>query len=120
MVADLDHQLRFPVEITATFLWPDIVLWFIPVKTVIMVELTIPCIEGLEAAFERKKEWYTELAAAFSQGRWRGLTFPVEVGCRGYIGVSTQRLLKSLGITDREKRGHAFIDLTKEAERGSF
>ncbi|ROL44323.1 hypothetical protein DPX16_8745 [Anabarilius grahami] len=55
MAADLAHQLRFWVEIT--FLRPDIILWSTPVKTVIMVKLTVPLEEeGLEVAFERKKE----------------------------------------------------------------
>lgn len=66
------------VEITATSLQPDIVLCSTPVKTVIIVELTVPWEEGLEAAFERKKERYTALAAACSQAGWRALTFPVE------------------------------------------
>lgn len=63
MATDLDCQLMLPVEITATFLWPDIVLWSTPTKILIMVELTIPWDEGLKAAFEMKKERYTKLAA---------------------------------------------------------
>lgn len=70
MAADLDHQLWFPVEITTTSLRSDIVLWSTPVKTVIIVEQTVPWEKGLEAAFERK-ERSTELAAACSQAGWR-------------------------------------------------
>lgn len=98
MAADLAHQLRFWVEITATSLRPDIILWSTPVKTVIMVKLTVPWEEdGLEAAFKRKKERYTELAAACSQAGWRALTFLVEIGCSDV--ASTQQLLKSQGTT---------------------
>lgn len=106
MAADLDRQLRFPVEITATSLRSDIVLWFTPVKTVIMVELTVPWEKGLEAAFERKKERSTELAAACSQVGWRVLTILVEIGRRSYIRASTQRLLKPPAAN---KRGHSEI-----------
>lgn len=65
---------------------------------VIMAELTVPWEDGLESAFERKKEKYAELAAACIEAGWRAFIYPVEVGCRGFIGTSTQRLLKSLGV----------------------
>ena len=67
MRADLDKQLKFPKEVIPTSLRPDIVLWSISMRTVIMVELTVPWEEGMEAAFERKKAKNTELAAECSQ-----------------------------------------------------
>lgn len=88
LMADLDQQLRFPREITLTSLRPDIIFWSSHTKTVIMVELTVPWEEGMEAAFERKKERYAELAIACSEAGWRAFTFPLEVWCRGYIGTS--------------------------------
>ena len=119
MRADLDRQLTFPQEIVTTSLRPDIVLWSTSTKTVIMVELTVPWEEGMEAAFERKRDKYSELASECSQAGWRAFTFPVEVGCRGYTGVSTQRLLKSLGIKG-SKLKKALKVLAEEAEQGSF
>lgn len=47
------------------------------------------------------------------------VTRPVEVGCRGYAGTSTQRLLRSLGITGSKLRT-ALKELAEEAEQGSF
>lgn len=69
----------------------------------------------MEVAFERKKEKNTELSSACSQAGWRAFVCPVEVGCRGYTGTSTQRFLKSLGILRK-----AHKDLAEEAEQISF
>ncbi len=93
--ADLDSQLKFPQQIAITFLWPDIVLWSNTTRTVIMAELTVPWEDGLKSAFERKKEKYAELAAACIEAGWRSFIYTVEVGCRGFTGTSTQRLVKS-------------------------
>ena len=119
LAADLSRQLKFPAEITMTSLRPDIMLWSAPAKAVIMVELTVPWEEHMEAAYERKKDKYTELAATCSQAGWRPFTFPVEVGCRGFTGTSTQRLLKTLGVTGPNRK-RALHDLAEEAEEGSF
>ena len=119
MRSDLDCQLKFPQEITITSLRPDIVLWSTATKTVIMAELTVLWEEGMEAAFERKRDKYSELASECSEARWRAFIYPVEVGCRGYTGASTQRLLKSLGIKG-SKLKKALKVLAEEAEQGSF
>lgn len=52
------QQLQFPSEITASLLQPVIVLWSNSAKTVIIAE-PIPWEEGMETAFDRKKEKYT-------------------------------------------------------------
>lgn len=70
MRVDLDRQLQFPSEITASLLQPDNVLWLISAKTVIMAELMIPWEKGMETAFERKKEKYRELSAACTEAMW--------------------------------------------------
>lgn len=93
--ADLGRQLKFPQQTVITSLRPDIVIWSTSTKTVIMAELTVPWEVGMEAAFERKREKYAELASACIQTGWRAYTFPVEVGCRGFTGTSTQRFLKT-------------------------
>lgn len=94
-------------------------LWSTSAGAVIMTKLTIPWEKGMEAAFERKKEKYTELSAVCLQAGWRTFTYPVEVGCRGYTGLSTQPFLKSLGITG-SKLKEALRDLAEEAEQGRF
>ena len=63
MEVDLGRQLRFPQEICTTTLRPDVVLWSAAVKSVLLVELTVPWEEGLEAAYERKMVKYADLVA---------------------------------------------------------
>ncbi len=46
MRVDLDRQLCFPVEITATSLRPDIVVWSTKAKSVLLIELIIPAEGG--------------------------------------------------------------------------
>lgn len=81
MSTDLDQQLRFNQVIAATTFHPDIILWSIHTRSVIMVELTVAYEEGIDAAFERKKERYSELAAESCQAGWKANVFPAEVGC---------------------------------------
>ncbi|KAJ8279317.1 hypothetical protein COCON_G00063830 [Conger conger] len=56
-------------------------------RSVHLIELTIPREEGIEAAFERKKAKYSELAAECREAGWKTTIYPVEVGCRGYVGT---------------------------------
>ena len=119
MRVDLDRQLRFPVEITTTSLRPDIVVWSTKAKAVHLIELTVPMEEGIEAAFKRKKAKYSELAAECRNAGWKTTIYPVEVGCRGFVGLSTIRLLKDTGVTGGTLKKATKV-LTEEAEKGSF
>ncbi|KAG1932793.1 hypothetical protein F2P79_020826 [Pimephales promelas] len=117
MRVDLDKQLRFPTEITTTSLRPDIVVWSSKARSAHLIELTVPLEEGIEAAFERKKAKYSELAAECREAGWKMTVHPVEVGCRGFLGVSTIHLLREAGVTGRRLR-RATKDLAEEAEKG--
>ncbi len=55
MRVDLGRQLQFPREIVETSLRPDLITWSEPCKTILLVELTVPWEEGMEAANERKR-----------------------------------------------------------------
>lgn len=46
-----------------------------------MTELTVPWEEGIEAAYERKKEKYNKVAAACTEAGWKASTYPVVVAC---------------------------------------
>ena len=116
---NLDRQLRFPTEITTTSLRPDIVVWSTKARYVHLIELTVPQEGGIESAFERKKAKYSELAPECREAGWKATIYPVEFGCRGFLGLSTTRLLRDAGLTGgRLKR--ATKDLAEEAEKGSF
>ena len=119
MRVDLGKQLQFPREIVETSLRPDLVMWSEARRTVLLVELTVPWEEGIEAANERKRAKYADLAAECKEAGWEAITCPVEVGCRGFVGSSTARLLRDMGCIGGEQR-KAIKELAEEAERGSF
>ena len=56
-----DRNIVLPPEIIATSERPDIVIWSVTLKKVIMIELTCPAEEGIEAARERKHARYEQL-----------------------------------------------------------
>lgn len=57
-----------------------------------------PWEDSVEEAFERKALKYSELAADAEQRGWKARIYPVEVGCRGFFGRSTVKLLRDLGM----------------------
>ncbi len=50
MRVDLGTQLIFPTEITQTTLRPDAVVWATAAKKALIIELTVPWEEGIQAA----------------------------------------------------------------------
>ena len=119
MRVDLGKQLQFPREIVETSLRPDLVMWSEVCKTVLLVELTVPWESGVEAANERKRAKYADLVADCREAGWRTIMWPVEVGCRGFVGSSMARLLRDMGCTGAGHR-KAMRELAEEAEKGSF
>lgn len=119
MRVDLGRQLQFPREIVETSLRPDLILWSVPQKTILLVELTVPWEQGMEAANERKRLKYADLTAECREAGWKATTFPVEVGCRGFVGGSAARLLRDIGCSGAGSR-RAIKELAEEAEKGSF
>ncbi|XP_047434508.1 uncharacterized protein LOC125004147 [Mugil cephalus] len=113
--ADLDQHLKFPQEIAITSLRPDMEIQSITMKTVIMTELIVLWEDGLEAAFERKKERCAELAVAFIQAGWRSHAL-LRLVAGGFTATSIQQFLKTLGI-----RGAKLEKILKTlAEQGRF
>lgn len=119
MRVDLGRQLQFPREIVETSLRPDLIMWSEPCKTILLVELTVPWEEGMEAANERKRAKYADLVEDCREAGWKATMCPVEVGCRGFVGSSTVRLLHDMGCTGAGCR-KAIKELAEEAEKGSF
>lgn len=94
-------------------------VWSDKARAVHLIELTVQSEEGIEAAFERKKTKYSELAAECREAGWKATIYPVEVGYRGYLGHSATRFLREAGVT-RGKLREATKNLAEEAEKGSF
>ena len=97
-----DRPIVFPPEILATSQRPDIVIWSIALKKVVMIELTCPAEEGIEAARERKLGRYTQLKQDIEEVGWTAGLLTVEVGARGYVAYSTERCFRQLGMQKRK------------------
>lgn len=70
----------------------------------------------MDEACECKRLRYVELAAESEQNGQKSRVSPVEVGCSGFIGKSTTRLLKDMGIRG-QAQGQALKALSGAAER---
>ena len=98
MEVDLGRQLQFPQEICSSTLRPDVLLWSAAVKAAILMELTVPWEEGLEAAYERKKAKYADLVAECRESGWSE--------CEAVAGGGgSQRLCGQINITPAQGPG---------------
>jgi hypothetical protein len=114
---DLKH-LVFPTEILVTAQRPDIVVWSRLLKHIILIELTVPWEENIEASHKRKLDRYNELVAQCRKKGWRCELFAVEVGVRGFVSPSVLSLLRRFGIQNRYRR-KALREISLAAEAGS-
>ena len=117
IATDLEH-LSFPAEAAVTAQRPDIVIWSRSVKSIIMVELTVPWEENIEVSHERKLSRYSGLVAQCRNNGWHCELFAVEVGARGFISSSMLSCLTRFGLSGRRIR-KAARELSRAAEVGS-
>lgn len=117
--ADLNGRMQFPPEVAVTNQRPDIVVWSLSTKQAILVELTVPWEERMEEAYERKKSKYQGLVEDCQHRGWKVWCFPVEVGCRGFVGQSMWRAMRVIGIIGADRR-QLISCLCKEAEMASL
>ena len=101
---DLDRALSFPHHIAMTTQRPDMVLWSDKLKVVLIAELTVPWESNMQWAFERKLARYTELKGLCEDRGWICHVYPIEVGCRGFVGSSTVRFLSDIGVTTAARK----------------
>ena len=73
VIADVDRQLAFPMEITSTHQCPDLIIWSVNSKKVIITELTIPFEANINWGHQWKLEKYEDLREPD--------LFPLEIGC---------------------------------------
>ena len=98
MLVDIDKQLKFPDFIFPTKLRPDMVLFSVAKRMVVMIELTCPSEENVEVRHSEKVVKYEDLVAGCRCNEWKTIFFAVEVGARGYVGESTRSCLTKLGL----------------------
>ena len=98
--ADLKgYERSFPIP---TAKRPDLVLWCEEEREIHIVELTVPHEDNMAAAHERKEARYEELLDECREEGWKAMSFPIEVGCRGFVGHSVKRWLRIAGLGPRE------------------
>jgi zinc-binding in reverse transcriptase len=103
LLVDYDHEkIVYPPVICASIERPDAVLWSCKTRAVILVELTCPAEEGVEAAQLRKENRYFKLVNDSREAGWRAELLTIECGARGLIGNSTWRAFVKLGISSLE------------------
>ena len=97
VIADIDRQLTFSTEITSTCHRPDLVIWSVNSKKVIIAELTI-------WVHQWKLEKYEDLCEQCIKNGWSTDIFPLEIRCWGFILNSTATFLTKLGLSPAKKR----------------
>ena len=104
VATDSKHSFIFPTEIALMTKCPDIVIWSIKEKKVLVIELTVPFEENFNRAHQCKLEKYEDLREQCIRNGWITNVFPIEVGCRGFIANSTSAFLTNLGLPPSDKR----------------
>ena len=102
---DFDASAQFPPEILATPLRPDIVLWSVMSRVVVLIELTCCAEESMRDAQLRKETKYTALLNEINQTQvWKASLWTLEIGARGLVGLSTHKTFVRLGFTSRQAK----------------
>ena len=106
LLVDYDHrQYVFPPTICATSERPDVVIWSMRCRVVILLELTVPAEEGLQAAKLRKEAKYTKLLESIAASNfWKPQLFTLEVGARGLVATRTYRAFTMLGFSGAQAK----------------
>ena len=94
-------------------------MWSASTKQLVMIELTAPCEERMEDAYERKKGKYQDIVDESKEKGWKVWCMPVEVGCRGFPGQSLWRTLRVLGVIGK-RRKQMIRETGKAAEEASL
>lgn len=102
LIVDFDSKAVFPPQIYCTLQRPDIVIWSDQARKVLLVELTCPAEEGIEAAEIRKVSRYFGLKNACKDRGWSTEILTIEAGARGHVAKSIPRLLKRLGRSSKD------------------
>ena len=88
MLGDLDSTFSFPPHIAFTELRPDIIIFSNELEGVILIELTCPREENMEAWHNTKVNKCLPRKSVFENNSWNVDLFAVEVGAKGYCSRS--------------------------------
>ena len=116
---DFDSTLVFPSFIAITTRRPDIVIYSVLLKIVILIELTSPCEENFEDRHFDKNSRYDPLCVRIKENGWRHHFFAIEVGARGYCAYNVRSCLLRLGMNAKETK-KVLSELTATSIQCSF
>ena len=91
----------FRPEIYGTPARPDIIIWSYASRRVILIELTCPAEEGIQAAKTRTLKRYAPLCSNIPKS-WSSTLMTIEVGARGFVGNSVRSCFRKLGLPNRD------------------
>ena len=94
----------FPLVICISEARPDIVLWSLALKKVIMIELTCPSEENILQAKTRKSARYLPLVNLIQVNNWSASLFLIEAGVRGCLSHSFAHCLRNIGLSKAKVR----------------
>ena len=94
----------FPIEIAASAQRPDIVIYSLSLRKVLLIELTVPLEDRVAAAHTIKTTRYASLLSACESNGFGVFHFPVEVGSRGFVARSLLDCLRQLGFPPALRR----------------
>jgi len=107
VLVDFDGNLVFPAHIASRLISerPDLVIYSDREKYVILIELTCPCEENIEAWHAKKLATYNEKIVPYiKENGWSVSLFAIEVGARGYCATSVKYCLNTLGFSGKDSR----------------
>ena len=121
ILADLPgFSYTFPTHIAATDERPDIVIWNDVVRSVFLIELTVPFEDNFAYAEQRKTNRYHGLVQLCSNNNYQAQLFTIQVGSRGVIDLPSLSCLANLCKPKQKNWHNLLVALSRAAISGSF
>ena len=79
-------------------------MWSDERKMLELVELTVPYEENIDAARDRKEERYHDLVEECKAEGWKTWHSPIEIGCRGFVGLRFKKWFLGLGFSQKNTK----------------
>ena len=98
---DLNSSLVVPIFMAVTTLRPDIIVYSVQTRVVIIIELTSPCEENFDDRHRQKVNKYFALCEAIRFNKWVVHFFAIEVGARGYCSTNVRSCFRKLGFSNK-------------------
>jgi hypothetical protein len=120
LLIDFDsNRMLFPTIIVDTAERPDVVVWSVSIKSVILIELTCPAEENFLSAAKRKRARYAVLCEQIRQAGWSVVLRTIESGARGFVAHSFRKVFRELGLSNLEAT-RACKDVSNVTARCSY